>query len=232
MEVSLLKNGKLKLSTENAILCSEKAIKNKDKLILEEKLRQAENQIQNLTSQLNSMKIANAKQEQLQQTATKMSAELTSSMQIVSEIESKLNGHPTQAQDEPLSIRMKMILEHFQRLTCTPVLTLGCFSYGHTVAAKPNQHGYMELVRMCSGPPYYFVYHNGNPLLVKNGNFTNTDIKFKLYPNNIIYGRIVYIEEKRTARMDSNPFQLPIGAEYYPVDLESLEGDNVWSLFT
>jgi len=152
-----------------------------------------------------------------------MSAELTTSKQIASEIESKMNGQTLE--NAPLSIRMNMILEHLQRLTSTPSITLGCFSYGNVVAAKPNQHGYMELVRTCSGSPYYFVYHNGNPLIVKNGKFTNEDNKFKLYPNNLIFGRIVFIEEKRITRMDNNPLQLPIGSEYYPVDLESLEGE-------
>jgi len=189
-------------------------------------------QIQNLTSQLNSLKIANAKQEQLQQTINRMSAELTSSNKLASEIESKMMNVPPMG-DVPLSFRMNMIFELLQRLTSTPSLTLGCFAFGHLVVAKPNQHGYMELVRTCSGSPYYFVYHHGNPLLVKNGKFTNADNKFKLYPNNLIVGSIVFIDEKRITRMDNNPLQLPIGSEYYPVDIiESLEGDNIWTLFS
>jgi len=204
--------------------------------MLREKIAESDRVIENLMLQLNSSKIVYAHQEQAQQSLNRISADLTNSKQIMTEVESKISFFDQNLEnnfhEKPLNIRMKNLLQHLEKLNNVPALTLGCFSYGHVVAAKPNQNGFMELIRTCGGSPFYFVYNaQENPLVVKNGSFTNRETKFKLSPNNLIFGRIIYIEEKRNAKMVSNPLQLPIGAEYYCVYLESVEAEHLCPLF-
>jgi len=81
----------------------------------------------------------------------------------------------------------------------TPCISLGSFVYGQTVMAQ-EKHGVYELVKASKGSPHYIV----NPSSIEG-----------IKERNIIFGQVLYIEDKQTVKLGSpNPYQLPIGSEY------------------